>query len=50
MELPSKSELINRWNTRHDEMTLKKSVAAYSRTCNKDSGIGYVGCWIIFIY
>ena len=24
MELPGKSELINRWNTRHDEMTLKK--------------------------
>ena len=24
MELPGKSELINRWNTRYDEMTLKK--------------------------
>ena len=50
MELPSKSELINRWNTRHYEMTIKKTlllivnIAVYSFSLSCLLAIAYQVC------
>ena len=50
MELPGKSELINRWNTRHDEMTLKKVLLLIPELAIKILALAVLAAGVYWIF